>query len=199
MGESARGIRRRVLLPFDFGDLVDTALVPATLEGRVEPEGQNLVREPESDDAGAKREDVRVVVLARQAGRVQIVAQRSARAEYFVGGHLLALSAAADDNPAIRPSGRNRPGDARADSRIVDRHDAIGAMIVDLVPETRQRRHEVQFEREPGVIGTNRDAHDAAIIYSVGGRQSSVGSRSRQVSLQSTVIFLEDDSEPPEP
>jgi hypothetical protein len=72
-------------------------------------------------------------------------------------------------------------------------------MIVDLVPETRQRRHEVQFEREPGVIGTNRDAHDAAIIYSVGGRQSSVGGRSRQVSLQSTVIFLEDDSEPPEP
>ena len=125
--------------------LVDTALMPATLEGRVEPEGQDLVREPESDDAGAKRENVRVVVLARQAGRVQIVAQRSARAEYFVGGHLLALSAAADDDPAIRPSGRNRPGDTRADSRIIDRHVAVGAMIVDLVPETRQRRHEVQL------------------------------------------------------
>ncbi len=123
--------------------------MPATLEGRVEPEVQNLVGEPESDDAGAKRENVRVVVLARQAGRVQIVAQRSARAEYFVGGHLLALSAAADDDPAIRPSGRNRPGDARADSWIVDRHVAVGAMIVDLVPETRQRRHEVRLSANP--------------------------------------------------
>ena len=47
------------------------------------------------------RQDVGVVVLARQAGGVEIVAQRGADARDLVGGHLLALAAAADDDPAI--------------------------------------------------------------------------------------------------
>ena len=54
------------------------------------------------------REDVGVVVLPRQAGRVEIVAQRGADAGDLVGGDLLALAAAADDDAAVGASRRDR-------------------------------------------------------------------------------------------
>ena len=61
-------------------DLIEASLMPAAFERRVQPERENLVGEAERDDAAAHREDVGVVVLARQPRRVEIVAQRGADA-----------------------------------------------------------------------------------------------------------------------
>jgi len=60
MAMSRPGLR----VPFGLGDLIDAPLMTAAGERRREPDGQNLVRQPEGDDAAAHREDVRVVVLA---------------------------------------------------------------------------------------------------------------------------------------
>ena len=100
-------------VPFDFGDLIDAALVPAALEGGAEPERDDFVGEAEGDDAAAHGEHVGVVVLARHAGGVEIVAERGADAGDLVGGDLLALAAAADDDAAI---GACRSATARATS-----------------------------------------------------------------------------------
>ena len=100
--------------------------------GVVEPERDDLVGEAERDDPAAHREDVGVVVLARQPRGVEIVAERGADAADLVGGDLLALAAAAER----RCRGRRAPSataraDVGADRRIVDRRLAVRAAIVD--------------------------------------------------------------------
>src|SRR5258706_8098043 len=60
---------------FRRADLIDAPLMPAAFEGGAHPDGEDFVREPEGDDASAHREHVRVVVLARQAGGIEIVAE----------------------------------------------------------------------------------------------------------------------------
>src|SRR4029079_18978647 len=62
------------------------------------------------------------------------------------------------------PAGGDEPRHVGADGGIVDRRLAVGAAIVDLVAEPRQRRQQVLFQREPRVIGADRDAHRMLII-----------------------------------
>ena len=133
--------------------------MPSAVERRGEPQRENLVGEPDADDAPADREDVRVVVRARQAGGVEIVAQRGARARHFVGGHLLTLAAPADDDAAVGEALRDLLGDLGADRRIVDRGVAVRAAIVHLVAEPAQRPDHVLFQREPRMVGADRNTH----------------------------------------
>src|SRR6185369_4352001 len=77
----------------------------------------------------------------------------------LVGGHLLALPAAADDDAAVGVTRGDPPRDVGADRRIVDRRVAVRAAIVDAMAEARQRDDEVFLQREPRVIGADRDAH----------------------------------------
>ena len=128
-------------------------------KGVVEPEGDDLVGEPERDDAAAHGEHVGVVVLAGQARRIEIVAEGGARAVDLVGGDLLALAAPADDDPAIGLAGDDEPRDVGADRRIVGRRVAEGAAIVHVVPEPDQRRDEVFLQRKARMVGPDRDAH----------------------------------------
>jgi hypothetical protein len=141
------------------GNLIEPALVPSTLEGGLQPQRENLVGEPEGDDAPAHRQDVRVVVLARQARRVEIVAQRRAHTGDLVGGDLFALAAPADDDAAIGAAFGDRPPDGDADRRIVDGRLAVRAMIVDRVAEPLECPAEVLFQQEPGVVGADGDSH----------------------------------------
>src|SRR6186713_3022411 len=57
-------------LLFDVADLLDAPLVASALEGRRQPQAQDLVGEPAGDDPSAHGEHVGVVVLAAQPGRV---------------------------------------------------------------------------------------------------------------------------------
>ena len=85
-----------------FGDLVDPALVAAAaFELRVEEDPRDLLGELGGHDPGADREHVGIVVLARHARGVEIVAERGARAAHLVGRDLLALPAAAEHDAHV--------------------------------------------------------------------------------------------------
>src|SRR6185503_15549351 len=132
---------------------------------RGEPQRENFVREPEGDDPAAHREDIGVVVLARQARGVEIVAERGANAGDLVGRDLLALPAAAKHDAALGAPFGDRAADGNADRRIVDRCLAAGAVILDGVPEPRERLLQVFLEQEAGVIGADGDSHKERLYY----------------------------------
>jgi len=138
--------------------------MPPAQKRRRQPERDDFIGELQGYDAAAERQHVRVVVLARQARRVDIVAESRADAGDLVRGHLLALSAAAHhDAPLGAPFGdltRHR----EADRRIVDGLLAVGAKIVDAVPQTLQPDFEMLFEKKSGVIRADRNPHDSGIV-----------------------------------
>ena len=125
----------------------------------LEPERQDFVGQAEGDDAAAHREDVGVVVLAREPRGVEVVAERGADAGDFVGGDLLALAAAAEHDAAVGAAFGDGAADGDADRRIVDRRFAVGAVIVDGVAEPRERLLQMFFEQEAGMIGADGDTH----------------------------------------
>src|SRR5471032_2799835 len=137
--------------------------MPSAFERRVEPERENLVRQSEGDDTAAHGEDVGVVVLARQASGVEIVAERGADAGDLVRGDLLALAAAAEDDAAIGAPLRDRAADGDADRRVVDGRLAVGPVVVDAVPEPREGLLQVFLEREARMIGADSDTDTAAL------------------------------------
>src|SRR5207245_4433470 len=49
----------------------------------------------------------------------------------------------------------------RADRRVVDRLEAVGADVVDVVTELLQRADQVLLQLEAGVVGPDGDAHQA--------------------------------------
>lgn len=141
------------------GDLIEAPLMASALEGRREPERENLVGEPERDNTPAHREDVRVVVLARKACRVEIVAERRANPHDLVRRDLFALSAAAEHDAAVRASFGDRAADRDADRRIVDRRLAVRAVVVHAVAESRERLAQMFFQQESRVIGADSHSH----------------------------------------
>ena len=137
----------------------------SAFERRFEPYLQDFVGQSESDDPPAHGKDVRVVMLAREAGRIQIVAQRGADARHLVGGDLLALAASAKHDTAVGAPFDDRARDVKADRRVIDRRLAVGAMIVDEVTDPLKRLLQVLFQQKAGVIGADSDAHDARLYY----------------------------------
>ena len=120
---------------------------------------QDLVGERLADDPGADRQHVGVVVQPRVAGRVEIVAERGADSPHLVGRDLLALAAAAQDDPAIGAPRRDLARGRRAVDRVVHRLLGVGSDVDDLVPATSEHILEVLLEPEPGVVGTDGDLH----------------------------------------
>ena len=118
----------------------------------------DLLGEADADDAGTDRQHVGVVVLAGHAGGVEAVAQRGAHAAHLVGGELLALAAAAEHDADVGVAVADRPADAGADRRVVDRLGRVGALVVDHVALAEQHRDEVLLEFVAGVVGADGDA-----------------------------------------
>ena len=133
--------------------------MPASVVRGIQPHRENLIGEPEGDDAAAHRQDVRVVVLPGQACRIQIVTQRGADAADFICRDLLALAASAEHDAAIGFAGDDCAPDRRADWRVVHRLFAVRAVVVHLVAESGEDLFQMFFEVKPGMVGANRDAH----------------------------------------
>ncbi len=131
----------------------------------IQPQLEDRVGKTERDDAAAHREDVGIIVLAREACGEQVVAQCGADADHLVGGNLFPLTAPAQDDPAIGASLGHRTPDGEADRRIVDRLFAVGPEILDEVSEPRERVLQVLLEQIAGVIGSDRDSHSAQLYY----------------------------------
>ncbi len=148
-----------VLLYLYLRNLVDAALMAATLERRVEKDPDDLLGELGSDDTRADRQHVRVVVLAGHARRIEVVAERGPHTVDLVGRDLLALAAAPEHDPHVGLAAHDRPGHRRAERRIVDRLGAVGAEIVDRVAPIGQHSHEVLLERIARVVTTDGNTH----------------------------------------
>jgi len=131
----------------------------------LQPQREDLVREAEGDDPSAHRQDVGVVVLARQSRGVEIVAEGGADARHLVRGDLFALAAAAKDDAAFGAAVNYGPAHGEAVRRIVHRFLAVGAEVVHSVAEPRQRQLQVLFQQEAGMIGADGDAHSAQLYY----------------------------------
>ena len=149
-------------------DLIDPPLVASALErasparaSRISSARPNATMRPPIERTLAS------LCCARQARGVEIVAQRGADAGDLVGGDLLALAAAAEHDAAVGAPVGDRAADRDADRRIVDRRFAVGAVIVDLVAQADEGRHEMLFQREPRVICADGDAHNGEIIPGV--------------------------------
>jgi hypothetical protein len=144
---------------FSRADLIDSALMPPTFESRLEPQSENFVGEPEGDDAPAYREDVRVVVLTREARREEIVAECGTNTRHFVRRDLFTLTTAACDDAAIGVALGHGIRDRYANRGVVDRFFAVCAVIVHAVAESLKRVLQMLFEEKAGVIGADSDPH----------------------------------------
>jgi 23S rRNA (cytosine1962-C5)-methyltransferase len=133
--------------------------VPPAFKARLEPESEDLLGEPQTDDAAAHREDVGVVVQAGQTCGEEIVAERRANARDLVRRDLLSLTASTDDDPSIDLSVGDQPADGRADRRIVNGRVGVRPQILDPMAEAAERLLQAFFEREAGMIRPDRDAH----------------------------------------
>src|SRR5437762_9086763 len=151
--------------PFRRRNLIEPTLMASTFECRFKPHFQDFVGQSECDDPPAHGKNVRVVVLAREPGHIQIVAQRGTHARHFVGSDLLPLAASAKDDTAVGTPFDDRARDVKADRRVIDRRLTVGPVIVDEVSDPLKRLLQVLFQQKAGVIGADSDAHDARLYY----------------------------------
>jgi hypothetical protein len=149
-------------LLFDFGQLGDAALVTATFELGGKERRHNFFGETDSDDSCANRQHIGVVVRARHLRGVQAIAQRRAHTAHFVGGQLLALPTAAEDNADLGLAITNGPTDSGADGWIVNAVGGMGAEIFDLVARSAQECNEMLLQFETRVICTDCDVKFSA-------------------------------------
>jgi hypothetical protein len=158
------------LFPLCRRDLIDSPLMPSAQERRCQPEGDDFISELERHDACPHRQHVGVVVLAREARGIQIVAEGRAHAGNLVRGYLLALSAAAQHDAPLGAILSNFTRHRKADGRVVDWLRAVGAVVVDGVTQTLQTAFEMLFERKSGVIRADRNPHDPRLYYVLTGQ-----------------------------
>ena len=85
--------------------------------------------------------------------------QSAARIPTTLFAAICSPSAAAEHDPSVRASFHDRASDRDADRRIVDRLLVVRPVIVDRVPELCERLFEMFLQREPCMIGPDRDAH----------------------------------------
>ena len=132
------------------------------------PAGFELGREKRADDLGGavgrrqpgpEREDVGVVVLTGEPGRLDFTGQRGADARDLVRRDRHADAGSADEDPAVELV----PGDARrhrlGEVRIVDGVGRARAEVVIRDPELVEHALERVLQRESCVIGAQRHLH----------------------------------------
>src|ERR1700681_4542204 len=138
--------------------------MPPAQKHRRQPERDDFLGELGRHDASPHRQNVGVVVLARKARGMHVVAQSRANAGDLVRRYLLSLSAAAQDDAPIGAPPCDLARDREADRRIVDRLLAVGAVIVNAVTQTLQTSFEMLFEKKSGVIRADRNPYDPGIV-----------------------------------
>jgi len=132
--------------------------MPTTFERGGEERAQNFFRQSNANNSCTDTEHVGVVVRARQSRGEKVVAQGRAYTAHLVGGHLLALPAAAENNSDVCSTITHGAADFSTDWRVIDGGGAVGSKIADDVPVARQHRNEVLLQFVAGVICANRDS-----------------------------------------
>ena len=111
----------------------------------------------------AEAQHVQVVVLDGLPRGVGVVAHRGANAGELARRDRRAGAAAADHDAAVGLPVADGLGHGLGDVGVVHRRGGVGAQVGDLVPALGQVAGQVPFHLESGVIGPNRDAHEAIL------------------------------------
>jgi len=129
----------------------------ATVETGGEKRFEDLLSQPDADDAGAHAQHIGVVVGPRQASGEEVVAQRGTHSANLVGGELFALPAAADDDAHISLIVADGTSNGRAELGIVARLRAVSSEVENLMLRLEQS-DQMLLQLVPGVIGADGDS-----------------------------------------
>jgi len=129
--------------------------MPPALERCDEPDLYDFQGEIFRNHSLAERENVAVVVLPPQPGRLQIPTKRAADASHFVGDDRFAISRSAEHNATFTLPSRHRFRRGTDEERIVDWVRAERPKITDFVPERSQKCLYFFFVLKSSVIGTD--------------------------------------------
>ena len=145
----------------DQMNLLDSSHVPAACKRCLEERAQDVERQRRGRVARAQREDVQIVVLARQPRRRGVADRRRPHAGHFVRGDGHADPAAAHQDAAIESALADAPCHRRGEVRIVHRFGAVGAEV--LVRDTQfvQCRLQGILQCHAGVVGAQGHSHEA--------------------------------------
>lgn len=144
---------------------VDAALVARIIAERLGDErGRNGGCLVKRMHARAKGPDLRVVVLACQACRLLGPDERGPHACHAVGGKLLAVAGAANDDSQVPGRSSDCLGGGNAERGVVVLRVVLERPVVDdIVTRTGEVRPQVLLEFESGMVGGNVNAHDAIV------------------------------------
>lgn len=112
--------------------------MPASGEGRDEPQLYNFQRKILGNHPLAERDNVAVIVLPREPRCFQIPAKRAADAPHFIGNHRFTVSRSAEHDAALEFAAGHRFRSRTDEQWIVDRSGAERAEIADFVAERGQ-------------------------------------------------------------
>ena len=143
----------------------------------VKKDSQAILRGFGAEHAGAERQDIRVVVLAREPRRRHVMAERAADMAVAVGGDAHADAGAADQHAALRAAAAERVGDGIREIRIIDRIGAVGAEIEHLEAKRLQLRQQRGFKLITAVI--RGDGNDVGHALAKLGTQAQLYQMSR--------------------
>jgi hypothetical protein len=139
--------------------LIDATLVASAGEVGVEKGGDAGLGHIAADEAGAKGEDVGVIMLTGKLGREGIVDAGAAARGFAINGDRNPDSGPAHGDSAFGIPGGYGPGEARAKLGIINAFGPIGAKVGYVMAALAEPANEFVFERVAGMVGGESDAH----------------------------------------
>jgi hypothetical protein len=133
----------------------------------IEPSVDNVKSRDFGDDAGAERQDVGVVVLARHLGFEVGGDVRGADAGNFVGDDGHANARAAGEDSEIGMVLGDVLGDSAREVGIVARFSRVGALVVDGYAALEQVIFDSILQLETCVVGAKGDLHASSFRFLV--------------------------------
>src|SRR5581483_10611285 len=92
----------------------------------------------------------------------EVVAECGPDAPDLVGGDLLSLPGASEEDAGVSDTAGHGAGDVGAHRRVVDGIGGVGAEVQDLVPLRPQEAHQGLLQLESGVVRADGDLHASA-------------------------------------
>ncbi len=157
--------RVHAAFPFEVEHLAEPAQVSLLgARHRVHERVDDLGRDRGAHDACAEREHVDVVVLDHLMAGVVVRRVRGPDPRQLVGGDGDARPAAAHEDAAFGVGGVERVGHSLGDERVVDALGRRGVRSVEkgLVPGGADGVGDRRPQRQPGMVGGDRDLHHRA-------------------------------------
>jgi len=152
------GVMNAALVIGELRDATHVALVPA--EGLGEESIDDGQARPQVMHATTQCDDVGVVVLAGKSGGLDRPGQGGAHPVNLVGGDLLPVATAPEDDAQAPGVGHDRLPAGQAEGGVVVlRVVGVGSVVNDDVPLLPQVFDHGALELEAGVVGGDMDAH----------------------------------------